>query len=361
MTWNSLPLALAQSNKYMTGIPPGGLPKIKDDKVVFQASHPSLWSGEVIRRMQENFDNGKVKILPRPPGRIVLFEVEEGGGTYDTTLNFSPEWIALNIDDPSLADKRKQVTARLERIRAPSVSSFSVNKEKEQGTRKFPMSKTQHAVKKTTISERMTKRLEEKAKFLEDSQKGHANVKAVSAMLGITGPVQRPLFRPVTIQKARSSNSSGTSTPYSEPSHPPSNTLSPVGSELASPFVPKMPVAHPRQVLKAKRTSYSNSANSGGIYDHHSRTSSIDDAQVVAAHAVNHTSVINHELGLLESRFMVHSRPEPRWPPAGYPRHSWSEINRTETLSELNSFFGMFAYQSLDLWLNHYSPSCSWN
>lgn len=53
------------------GIPSGGLPKVKDDKVIFQASHPSLWSGEVIAQMKEILQRGELKILPRPPGKLV--------------------------------------------------------------------------------------------------------------------------------------------------------------------------------------------------------------------------------------------------------------------------------------------------
>lgn len=72
VTWNTLPSALASSNKYVVGIPSGGLPKVKDDKVIFQASHPSLWSGEVILQMKEILSQGGLKILPRPPGKIMF-------------------------------------------------------------------------------------------------------------------------------------------------------------------------------------------------------------------------------------------------------------------------------------------------
>lgn len=72
VSWNTLPAALANSNKYLVGIPSGGLPKVKDDKVIFQASHPSLWSGEVILQMKEVLQRGELKILSRAPGKLGL-------------------------------------------------------------------------------------------------------------------------------------------------------------------------------------------------------------------------------------------------------------------------------------------------
>src|SRR5450631_4494753 len=102
----------------MTGIPVGGLPKIKDDKVKFQASHPSFWNGAVIEQMQLNLDEGKFKVLDRAPGHIVLLEVEDGDRKYDSTLGYSQDWVALNIPDPSLAQQKREALARAEQKKA---------------------------------------------------------------------------------------------------------------------------------------------------------------------------------------------------------------------------------------------------
>jgi hypothetical protein len=70
VTWTQFPQALAQANKYITGFPPGGLPRIKDDKVVFQASHPSLWTGQAILEMKKILEENSFQCLPRPPGIV---------------------------------------------------------------------------------------------------------------------------------------------------------------------------------------------------------------------------------------------------------------------------------------------------
>ena len=145
MTWTQFPQALARENKYITGFPPGGLPRIKDDKVVFQASHPSLWTGQAILEMKRILEDNSFQCLPRPPGesgasdnrtmrlplgvtrsllttdstgRIVLCEIHHPDGTKeDSTLGFTHDWLVINMPDPVFEAEREEAQRRADELR----------------------------------------------------------------------------------------------------------------------------------------------------------------------------------------------------------------------------------------------------
>jgi hypothetical protein len=334
VTWNSLPLALAESNKYITGIPAGGLPKIRDDKVVFQASHPSLWSHEVIKKMQENMKNNKFRLVNRPPGRIVLFEVEEQGTTYDTTLNFSKDWLAIHIDDPTFAEQRKIALSRREEKRSRSLSSLNDRKESEEIRRpKIPP-------KKVASGDRM-RRLGEKAQFLEDSQKGAANAKAVMGMLGFGPSIQHGNAASAFPANSKANQGSGASTPRSDPSVPSSHTKTPV--TISEPPTPVLPVNHPRRAFKSKsRTSFSGGQNGSGNYSHITMSETADEVrttmspQPLTAKLESPVAFAfepsNHwKAGLAKSG---------SWPPPAFQTSFWAGGDLDSLLENLIRFFG---------------------
>jgi hypothetical protein len=86
VTWTQFPQALARANKYITGFPPGGLPRIKDDKVVFQASHPSLWTGQAILEMKRILEENSFQCLPRPLGAYRVLSLGYDVATNHRTL-----------------------------------------------------------------------------------------------------------------------------------------------------------------------------------------------------------------------------------------------------------------------------------
>lgn len=322
----------------MTGIPAGGLPKIKDDKVVFQACHPSLWSHEVIRQMQENFDDEKVKVLPRPPGRIVLFEVEDDGTKYDTTLNFSHDWLAMHIDDVSLADRKVVALSRQEERRSRPPTGVSV-KEKEENKKQKPPPRN-------TASGDRIRRLEERAQFLEDSQKGAANAKAVMGMLGFGPGSQQGNGSLSYGGNSKAAQGSGSSTPRSDPSVVSSHNKTPVTA--SEPPTPSFPAVHPRRAFKAKsRASLSATQNGSGNYAHLIRDDTTEDVRLTMSpqplsSRLDSPVVFSFDWngGIARSN---------TWPSSGSLKTSWTGFDSKSVLDSLVRFFGAYLLKNFTM------------
>jgi hypothetical protein len=302
--------------------------------VVFQASHPSLWSHEVIKRMQKNMENNKFKLVNRPPGRIVLFEVEEKGTTYDTTLNFSKDWLAIHIDDPTFAEQRKTALHRQEEKRSRSLSSANDRKEREEIRRpKIPP-------KKAASGDRV-RRLGEKAQFLEDSQKGAANAKAVMGMLGF-GPSIQPgnassAFRP----NSKANQGSGASTPRSDPSAPSPHTKTPV--TISEPPTPVIPVNHPRRAFKSKsRTSFSGGQNGSGNYSQLTMSETVDEVSSTMSPQPLSTKLDSPVTFAFEpsDHWKAGLAKSISWPLLGHQTSLWTGADLDSVLESLIRFFG---------------------
>jgi hypothetical protein len=329
-----LPLALAESNKYLAGIPEGGLPKIKNNKVMSQKCHPLRWSDEVVRKMKENLEAGKLEVLQRPPGRIVLFEVEDRDFKYDTTLAFSQNWLVAHINDPSLRNGSKMVPGRQKKARSKMSLSRASGK---RGTR-YQQPKPLPIPKEISTRER-TKGLEEKAQFLEDSKKGAANAMAVMRMLGFGH----------SSTNTKASNGSRISTQRS------SQSLSARPKQSANVFetsIPILPAEHPRRALKIKRRRSDLGHVTGrGSYMHLARADSVDDTNIDAysqslspkpegSLGISFAPDINWKIGDVKSN---------AWPPLGYPRHVGPDVSRASLLDLLTIFFSALSTSSVSV------------
>lgn len=279
-------------------------------------------------------ENNKFKLVNRPPGRIVLFEVEEDGTTYDTTLNFSKDWVAVHIDDPTLVEQRKTALYRQEEKRSRSLSSVNDRKEREEIRRpKIPP-------KKASSGDR-ARRLGEKAQFLEDSQKGAANAKAVMGMLGFGPSIQQGNATSAFLSNSKLNQGSGASTPRSDPSVPSSHTKTPV--TISEPPTPVIPVNHPRRAFKSKsRNSFSGGQNGSGNYSHLTMSETVDEVrstmspQSLSAKLESPVAFAfepsNHwKVGLAKSS---------SWPPLGYQTSLWAGADLNSVLESLIRFFG---------------------
>ena len=332
----------------MTGIPVGGLPKIKDDKVVFQASHPSLWNGMVIEQMRESIDAGKFKVLDRPAGRIVLFEVEDGNRNYDTTLGYSHDWVVLNIPDPSLAEERRAALVRVEqkKARAAAAIAHSLAKEKEERKKADKAFFAQGASAAATTS-RM-KRIEENAKKKEEQERAKANATAFAKHRLSEVAAAQGHQTPYSFEAGRKhSTHSEASTPHSEPSAPSSHR--PPIAPIASQMEPSAPAVHPRQAFKGKQRL--SSANSSGNYQNFSQARSMDDPHRTQEWSVSTPSMATGSHAPwsptasspdpIRTPIITAAMPKPgQWPPPGYPRPQWSESKLDEFHSALTRFFG---------------------
>jgi len=118
--------------------------------VVFQASHPSLWTGQAILEMKKILEENAFQCLPRPPGecpfghnvasnnkihhvllgkansilttvgtgRIVVCEVHHPDGTKeDSTLGFTRDWLVINMPDPLFEAEREEAQRRADELR----------------------------------------------------------------------------------------------------------------------------------------------------------------------------------------------------------------------------------------------------
>jgi hypothetical protein len=338
----------------MTGIPVGGLPKIKDDKVIFQASHPSLWNGTVIEQMQLNLDEGKFEVLDRAPGRIVLFEVEDGDRKYDSTLGYSQDWIALNIPDPSLAQQKLEALARAEQKKAKAAaaaaSAYSPMKEKEE-KKKADKAFLAHGNNAAATTARL-KKSEENARKKEEQERAKANATAFAKHHFGEAAARAPNV-PYNFDSGRKQSiHSDTSTPHSEPSgsssHPAPHPATPVipPTELSSAAV------HPRQAFKGKQR-HSN-ANGSGSYQNLTKARVADDTRrgqewsfssTASGPSGNHApwSPAVSSLDPIRTPVMTGVTPKSAlWPPPGYPRPQWSESKMEEFQNSLARFFGGF-------------------
>ncbi|CAG7855010.1 SubName: Full=Uncharacterized protein {ECO:0000313/EMBL:CCA77718.1} [Serendipita indica DSM 11827] len=308
--WALIPQALAQKNKYITGFHPGALPKIKDDKVVFQASHPSVWSGDVISHMKTVLDSGSMRILPREPGRIVLFETVDAAGVLaDTTLGYSEDWLALNIPDPSLAQKKEAALER-QRQREERAVAAAIKLKESHRKKEKPEKPEKSGIMLSEVPIRRTARHEESARRRRDSELGMARAQAMAKQMFEAGTLsansaasraaQRPLSPP------QSSYRSGTSTPYSEVSSSYGYQYPPHSPMHYSTTPQARPAMHPRHAFKGKQRSLPNS-----------------------------------------DELASSTTPQSRWPPLGYPKPDATNFNMTTFLLAFNRFFERHALTSV--------------
>ncbi|KIM23330.1 hypothetical protein M408DRAFT_332417 [Serendipita vermifera MAFF 305830] len=357
VVWNTLPIALANSNKYLSGIPVGGLPKIKDDKVIFQASHPSLWNGGVIEQMQTNIEAGKFQVHHRPPGRIVLFEVEDGDQKYDSTLGYSQEWLAINIPDPSLALQRTEALARAEQKKAKVAAatahvypSTKDKEEKKKSDKAFLMRRNSTPSNTTRI-----KKVDENAKKKEEQERARANATAFAKQRFAEAAMgSRPSKVSYSFDSGRKlSINSGASTPHSEPSGS-SSQLGPQPQISATYSAESFtPAVHPRQAFKGKQRM--SNTNGSGNYQHLTTSRPLEDqkrtqewsfSSATTAPVGNYlpwspggSSLEPIQTPTVSTTF----HPARSWPPPGYPHPQWSESKMEEFHSLLARFFDRHA------------------
>ncbi|KAG8813481.1 hypothetical protein FRC17_001556 [Serendipita sp. 399] len=332
VTWNALPLALAQNNKYVTGLPPAALPKVRDDKVIFQASHPCLWSGEMITRVLRIVDEGKFQVLPRPPGRIVLFETfDVDGNPYDSTIGFSDEWIALNILDKSLAAQRETALRKEEQKRAKAEAREKQERKKEENK---PGRPTMLSTSKRTsgiLSER-ERRIAHNAKVRQELDQGRANAQAAARKwhnVGTHDKTSRPSIQAIY---------AGT---FSEASTPRSN--SPLSSRPGvAPMETEPPPMHPRHAFKGKqRASNTSNALSVGMTGE-SSWRNVDTLMSSPPHAPLTDSQSSHwspSMSKIEPTSIAPSKRQHNWPPPGYPKIEWELVNKNSVINRLSRFF----------------------
>lgn len=107
LPWSSIPQFLAEHKLYITNFPENNLPWVYSpppgDGSTVLPGMPLNWKDRVdwksspsqrsYKTLAQALRDGEIKILPRPPGRDVIFEVRSPDGSlYDTTLGFSDEW-----------------------------------------------------------------------------------------------------------------------------------------------------------------------------------------------------------------------------------------------------------------------------
>lgn len=356
VVWNTLPLALANNNKYITGLPVGGLPKIKDDKVIFQASHPSLWNGAVIEQMQYNIDAGKFQVHSRPPGRIVLFEVEEGDLKYDSTVGYSQDWIALNIPDPSLSSQKAEALARADQKKAKAVADavqvHTSAKEKEE-RKKVDKSFIAHRPPPTAAATRI-KKADENARKKEEQERARANATAFAKhRFSDASMASRPQKTSYNFDSGKKlSINSGASTPRSEPS----GSSSQHALQLPTPTIPTMesstPAAHPRQAFKGKQR-LSGTNGSGNYQSLVNKSRSIEDGRraqewsfssvpTASSSSFSPWSPAVSSLDPIRTPTIPEAYPHQglSWPPPGFPMPQWNDSKMEEFQHLMTRFFG---------------------
>ncbi|KAG8836079.1 hypothetical protein FRC17_010012 [Serendipita sp. 399] len=106
--WTRLGESLAFSGRYISGFPEDFAPKAVNDQLP-GGSAPSTWSVNRSKPLVDLIDQGKIKVLPRPPGRRVLFELmRPDGSLYDSTIGYSSRWLHENMSKEFPAVKRSR-------------------------------------------------------------------------------------------------------------------------------------------------------------------------------------------------------------------------------------------------------------
>jgi hypothetical protein len=314
--------------------------------------------------MQLNIDTGKFKVLDRAPGRIVLFEVEEGERKYDSTLGYSQDWIALNIPDPSLAQQKREALARAEQKKLKAVaaaasahSSAKEKDEKRKADKVFPA----HGVNATATNTRLRKS-EENARKKEEQERAKANATAFAKhrFAEVSAISRAPKVSYNFDSSRKPSTHSGTSTPHSEPSGSSSHMAHRQLTPTLPQTEPNVPAVHPRQAFKGKQR-HSN-ANGSGNYQNLAKGRLPDDTRrpqdwsfssVASGVSGNHGPWSPAASSLDPIRTPVVTGATPKsgtWPPPGYPRPQWGESRMEEFQNALARFFGEFRHRS---WTNH--------
>lgn len=101
--WASLPAILWSTGQYISGIPRVCLPTAVGDKFSSDAPAPSTnWRKELRVALQRSLDAGLFKVLPRPFGISVIFEIlEPDGSLIHSDMGLSDNWKRQHASVPN--------------------------------------------------------------------------------------------------------------------------------------------------------------------------------------------------------------------------------------------------------------------